>query len=88
MRILPTLLSPTFEKILKNMNFPFASAAANAEVLQSLQEMHDVHIGLSRPLPIPSAFLLDPKGRVSVIYKGKQQCRERLRVFLKVIILF
>ena len=55
------------------MNFPFASSVANAEVLQSLQEMHDVHIGLSRPLPIPSAFLLDPKGRVSVIYKGKQQ---------------
>ena len=61
------------KEILKNMNFPFASSAANAEVLQSLQEMHDVHIGLSRPLPIPSAFLLDPKGRVSVIYKGKQQ---------------
>ncbi|MFL2480412.1 MAG: ASPIC/UnbV domain-containing protein [Verrucomicrobiales bacterium] len=61
------------KEILKNMNFPFASSVANAEVLQSLQEMHDVHIGLSRPLPIPSAFLLDPKGRVSVIYKGKQQ---------------
>ena len=61
------------KKILKNMNFPFASAAANAEVLQSLQEMHDVHIGLSRPLPVPSSFLLDPKGRVSVIYKGKQK---------------
>jgi len=61
------------KEILENMKFPFASAVANAEVLQSLQEMHDVHIGLSRPLPIPSAFLLDPKGRVSVIYKGKQQ---------------
>ena len=61
------------KEILNDMNFPFASAAANTEVLQSLQEMHDVHIGLSRPLPIPSAFLLDPKGRVSVIYKGKQQ---------------
>ncbi len=61
------------KEILKNMNFPFASALANAEVLQSLQEMHDVHIGLSRPLPIPSAFLLDQKGRVSVIYKGKQK---------------
>lgn len=57
-------------KMLKDMNFPFANAIANEELLSSLQENHNIHVGLSKPLPIPAAFLMDSKGRTSVIYKG------------------
>ena len=52
------------------MNFPFANAKANEQILNSLQENHDIHVGLNKPMPIPTAFLMDSKGRVSVIYKG------------------
>ena len=57
-------------KLLQEMNFPFANAAANEQILNSLQENHDIHVGLNKPMPIPTAFLMDSKGRVSVIYKG------------------
>ena len=57
-------------KMLKDMNFPFANAIANEQLLSSLQENHNIHVGLSKPLPIPAAFLMDSKGRTSVIYKG------------------
>ena len=57
-------------KLLKKIKFPFASARANNSVLNALQENHDIHVGLNKPLPIPTSFLMDPKGRVSVIYKG------------------
>ena len=48
-------------KMLKDMNFPFANAIANEELLSSLQENHNIHVGLSKPLPIPAAFLMDSK---------------------------
>ena len=57
-------------KLLQEMNFPFANAVANEQILNSLQENHDIHVGLNKPMPIPTAFLMDSKGRVSVIYKG------------------
>ena len=59
-------------QLLKKTKFPFASARVSKPVLNALQENHDIHVGLNKPLPIPTSFLMDPEGRVSVIYKGSQ----------------
>ena len=38
--------------------------------MQLLQELHDQFFFLRRPLPLPTSFLVDPSGRLAVIYKG------------------
>ena len=38
--------------------------------MEILQRIHDQSVGLNEPLPVPSSFLIDPNGDVSVIYKG------------------
>lgn len=35
-----------------------------------LQQLHDQFFFMKRPLPLPSSFLVDAKGRLSVIYRG------------------
>jgi len=52
------------------MKFPFAAGHATPQLIQTLQKIHDIHIPLQNPLPIPSSFLIDAEGRLSVIYKG------------------
>ena len=56
--------------VIKKMNFPFPSISANKQLMEILQRIHDQSVGLNEPLPIPSSFLIDPNGDVSVIYKG------------------
>ena len=56
--------------VIKKMNFPFPSISANKKLMEILQRIHDQSVGLNEPLPIPSSFLIDPNGDVSVIYKG------------------
>jgi Flp pilus assembly protein TadD/thiol-disulfide isomerase/thioredoxin len=48
----------------------FAGGRAAADVLQVLQLLHDSHLSLHRPLPVPTSFLVDAEGRVAAIYKG------------------
>ena len=56
--------------VIKKINFPFPSISANKQLMEILQRIHDQSVGLNEPLPIPSSFLIDPNGDVSVIYKG------------------
>ena len=56
--------------VIKKMNFPFPSISANKQLMEILQRIHDQSVGLNEPLPIPSSFLIDQNGDVSVIYKG------------------
>ena len=56
--------------VIKKMNFPFPSISANKQLMEILQRIHDQSVGLNEALPIPSSFLIDPNGDVSVIYKG------------------
>jgi tetratricopeptide (TPR) repeat protein len=55
---------------LRKLEAPFASGRATEAVVQILQRLHDMHVPLHRPLPVPSSFLVDAQGRLSVIYKG------------------
>ncbi len=58
------------EKLIDKLGFPFEAGRATPQLLELLQEFHDSLIPLQKSLPIPSSFLIDAKGRLSVIYKG------------------
>ncbi len=60
----------TAEKLIDKLDFPFTAGRATPQLLDLLQEFHDSLIPLQKSLPIPSSFLIDAKGRLSVIYKG------------------
>lgn len=61
------------ESLLAEIKFPFPATKASAPLVEALQGFHDSLVGLNRPLPVPTSFLIDPKGRLSVIYKGPVQ---------------
>jgi tetratricopeptide (TPR) repeat protein len=58
------------EATLKRIGFPFSSRAAVPKDLEMFQAIHDAVVKTQRPLPVPTSFLYDPEGRISVIYKG------------------
>ena len=58
------------DKVIKRLKFPFANVSATQPLIDSLQKLHDTHVGLHRPLPLPTSFLIDGRGRLAVIYKG------------------
>ena len=60
----------TAEKLIDKLGFPFTAGRATPQLLDLLQEFHDALIPLQKSLPIPSSFLIDAQGRLSVIYKG------------------
>ncbi len=57
--------------VISKLDFPFSSGAATPRLLRVLQHLHDSLLALHRPLPLPTSFLVDPAGRVAVIYKGR-----------------
>jgi len=52
------------------MGFPFRVGLANDLHIEFLQNVHDTLMPMSRPLPVPTSFLLDGESRLQVIYKG------------------
>jgi Flp pilus assembly protein TadD/peroxiredoxin len=66
-------------ELLGKMSFPFPAGRATTGLVNLLQYLHDGLIALHRPLPVPSSFLLDPQGRLSVIYKGRLSIQDLLQ---------
>ncbi len=62
-------------ELIAKLELPFASGRATADLVRTLQHVHDSHVPLNRPLPVPSSFLVDASGRLSVIYKGPVEPR-------------
>jgi peroxiredoxin len=58
---------------------PFAAGEAPEKLARLLMVFHHAVVVLNKPLPIPASFLVDGKGRLSVIYKGKFTVDELLR---------
>ena len=58
------------EVLPENFAFPFRYGFASPTLIADLERIHNLAAPLEYPLPIPSSFLLDPQGRVTVIYKG------------------
>ena len=54
----------------ERMKLPFTSGIAPAGVIDEFRRIHDMLIKMDRPLPMPTSFLIDRRGRLDVIYKG------------------
>lgn len=52
------------------MSPPYSIGWASAELLDQLEAVQRALLDVQQPLPLPSSFLIDRHGRVSVIYKG------------------
>ena len=58
------------QELIDQLGFSFSAGRATPDLINTLQQIHDLHIPLQQPLPIPSSFLIDADGKLSVIYKG------------------
>jgi Tfp pilus assembly protein PilF/peroxiredoxin len=58
------------KRTIERIQVSFAVGRADTAHVSLLQNYHDFVISQNRLLPIPSSFLLDKQGRISVIYKG------------------
>ena len=58
------------DSVLERIGFPFPTQYASEIVIERFQGFHNSVIQTHRSLPVPTSFLYDAKGRVSVIYKG------------------
>jgi len=58
------------EKVLEKIGFPFDSGFATTQLIDKLQALHDTILRPHRPLPVPSSFLFDDRGRLAAIYLG------------------
>lgn len=55
---------------LSTKRLPFATGFATENTASQLESVQRAVLDRSRPLPLPSSFLIDRQGRVAVIYKG------------------
>ena len=66
-------------RVTSELEFPFPSGKASAPLVAAFQEIHDNLVGLNRPLPVPTSFLISPEGHLSVIYKGPLEIDQLLQ---------
>ncbi|REJ64727.1 MAG: hypothetical protein DWQ31_20790 [Planctomycetota bacterium] len=59
------------DQVLAKLRFPFASERLGEDMLKALEGYDRWLTALNRPLSIPSSFLLDGEGRLTVIYQGR-----------------
>ena len=57
-------------QMMKKLAFPFAHGFAEAATIERLQLLNDHLVTWHKPLPVPTSFLLDGRGRLVAIYKG------------------
>ena len=50
--------------------FPFSTGRATYSLIEDLELLSDIRFALHVPLPLPCSFLIDPEGRLFVIYRG------------------
>ena len=58
------------KKFIGSLGPPIRTGRATGDLVAFLQNLHDSMVPLNKPLPLPSSFLIDSAGRLSVIYKG------------------
>jgi tetratricopeptide (TPR) repeat protein len=59
------------EDFIWRLSPPFASGLASNELVEAMEIVHRAYLELQLPLPVPSSFLLDARGRTAAIYKGR-----------------
>ena len=58
------------------LGLPFAAGVATQKVHTSLQQAHDWPFRRRIPMPVPTSFLIDGQGRLTVIYRGTVSARQ------------
>ena len=58
-------------KLLGQTKCPFESGMVTAKTVEKLQMVHNHLFDTHRPLPVPTSLLIDPRGKLAAIYKGK-----------------
>ena len=57
-------------QLLGRLQFPFTGGWADPNFVKAVQAYYNQLVVLAQPLPIPTSFLIDGSGHLSVIYKG------------------
>ncbi len=57
-------------ELLQRIDYPYTTGDVDDDQMQKLQELNDQFFFLRRTLPLPSSFLVDDAGNLSVIYRG------------------
>jgi tetratricopeptide (TPR) repeat protein len=55
---------------LQKLGYPFRAGFPSDTLIERLETLQRSFIGRQSPLPIPSSFLIDGRGRLAVIYRG------------------
>ncbi len=58
------------QRVLRDINFPFQSGIATAELLDKLGVVQRIVLNRQRPLAVPTSILLDRTGRLAIVYRG------------------
>jgi len=66
------------KKFVTESAFPFEVGATDQNGLRLLTILHNRVIVRQRPLPLPSSFLFDKRGRLAAIYKGPVRSKQLL----------
>jgi tetratricopeptide (TPR) repeat protein/peroxiredoxin len=61
---------PKIPAFLKKLDYPFESGTPHDTLIERLETLQRSFIGRQSPLPVPSSFLVDRRGRIAVIYRG------------------
>jgi tetratricopeptide (TPR) repeat protein len=59
------------QALCQRQKYPFAVGKASEELTQLLTGYHHTLVVLTRPLPVPTSFLINGNGRLTTIYKGR-----------------
>ena len=59
------------QKLVQQLNVPFETGMASNHTVEKLQMLHDHVFDIHLPLPVPTSFLIDPRGKLAAVYKGK-----------------
>ena len=57
--------------VIRSLGFPFQAGLASRQLVNAMEVVHRAYIPLQKPLPVPTTFLLDSRGRIAAIYKGR-----------------
>ncbi|MBI4600791.1 MAG: ASPIC/UnbV domain-containing protein [Planctomycetes bacterium] len=59
------------EPVLTGTNAPWRGGLATATLVERLNAVQRTLLSKKAPLPVPSAFLIDARGRLAVVYRGR-----------------
>ena len=67
------------QELVRRLKFPFPVGLAVPETVQTLSRIKSRVLYRERPIPLPSSYLLDAKGRLAVLYTGPVEVEQLLR---------